>query len=505
MIAYRSGQTGLFTSSTVQGSVSTPAGVLAGDVLVAFLSINGNSTVTITPPTGWTKIANGSVSGGYSSLWAFYKVATASEPTSYTFTASTGSQWAIAVEAWSNGNTSMPVDVYAVGPGGSGSTVDAPSVTTTLPNDAVIGAYAQNYSSSFTLPAKMTARLSRGGPNASIAVGDYTQATAGATGDLAATAGNAYYNIGLTVALRGANTAPNAPTLNSPPNNGTIDLNSPYQFGWTPSDADPGDSQSKFDLQYCVVGASTWTAVTATTPNAYWIAAANTFTAGNYEWQVRTYDSQGIVGPWSSSSFFTAAVAPPAPTFTAPVNGATIGTSSYTATISAPDVIASRWRTVADNAGSPDTSTIYSAAVTQTTGDLRSHTFTFPVNNRTEHLQCQVQNAAGLWSTWADSRNPISYTPPAAPTRALTGGATPPTVTVAITNPTPSGGQPAVAYNDIYVNDNDGTGWVRKATNVAANGTWVYRLPRSGVDFEPLIVVVAVATNGTTSASGVMS
>jgi hypothetical protein len=67
---------------------------------------------------------------------------------------------------------------------------------------------------------------------------------------------------------------------------------------------------------------------------------------------------------------------------------------------------------------------------------------------------------------------------------------------VAITNPAPGAGEPAVAYNDVYLSA-AGVPEFRAATMVPANSTWRHWLPDSDAVYTYRIV--AVATNGTTS------
>jgi hypothetical protein len=306
------------------------------------------------------------------------------------------------------------------------------------------------------------------------------------------------------------NTPPNAPILSSPANNATIDRGITQRFAWTFSDPDVGDSQSAFDLQYRVVGTTPWTTVSATTPNAFYDFAASTFAAGNYEWQVRTYDSQGVVGPWCSSSFFTAATAPAQPTITAPVNGATVQNTA-TLTWSAPNQTDYQWRRVADNAGSADTSTIYQDSGDVVDSTTRSVTLTFDTNNRYEHIQVRIKNA-GLWSSWADIRVQVSYTPPTTATFTMAADPTTATRTLTITNPAPGSGVPATSYNDVYVRTAasstvadtyrpySATG-TRIGTALATNTAFVDRTPAgSPVVYE--YRVVSVASNGTASDSG---
>lgn len=72
-------------------TISTPAGVANGDVLLAFFR-SGNVT-TFTPPSGWTQIAyNSTVVSQSISIVAYSKTAS-SEPSSYTFSRSTNSSF----------------------------------------------------------------------------------------------------------------------------------------------------------------------------------------------------------------------------------------------------------------------------------------------------------------------------------------------------------------------------------------------------------------------------
>lgn len=298
------------------------------------------------------------------------------------------------------------------------------------------------------------------------------------------------------------NTAPNAPTLSSPASNAAIDVTVTNRFAWAFSDPDAGDSQSQFDLQYRTNAGGTtgtWATVTSATPNSFYDFTAGSFTSGtSYEWQVRTYDALGAVGPWSSSGFFTAATPQAPPTITAPINGATIGAASTLVTWSEPNQAAYQVQRCADNAGATDTATVYwdSGAVTDTSA--RQLTVPFETNGRVEHLRVRAQYQ-GLWSNWSDVRVTVSYTPPAGHQIVLTPNNAAGLLTVGITNVAATGGQPAVAYNDVWVNDGPGTGFTRRATNVAPNAPWTHWTARSGWDYAGNVRVVAVATNGTTT------
>jgi hypothetical protein len=243
------------------------------------------------------------------------------------------------------------------------------------------------------------------------------------------------------------NTTPNAPTSLSPAGK-TIDKDAAQRFSWAFSDPDTGDSQSAYDLRYRVVGTATWTTVSGGSPQ-YHDFAAGTFLAGDYEWQVRTTDNGGLVGPWSSSAFFTAASTPAGPSISDPINGGTIGSDPYTVhwTVSAQD--AYQVRTVADSAGAPDTTTVYTDTGIVESSSARSRSVPFPVNGRAEHVQVRVRSA-GLWSSWASVSVTVSYTKPAAPTVTETADSTVGTIAVTANHPAPSGSEPTVVTVDWY-------------------------------------------------------
>lgn len=294
------------------------------------------------------------------------------------------------------------------------------------------------------------------------------------------------------------NRAPNAPTLTTMVGNALISTGSTNRAQHLFNDPDTGDSQSAFELRYRIVGDATWTTVLAPVPNPFYDFPAGTFTPNDYERQVRTYDAGGLVGPWSSSGFFTADDPPAGPTITYPINGQD-AEQSETLVWSSADQDAYQVRRVADDgAGAPDTGTIYQDTGEVTTALIRSLALTFATNNRTEHIQVRVKND-GLWSEWVSVMVNVDYSPPMVPTLVTYVDTSTASLLLMITNPAPTGGAPVTVYNDVYVDDGDGE--ERKATAVATNTGWRYMTPRSGRDYSTAIRVVAVAANGTTSSS----
>lgn len=293
-----------------------------------------------------------------------------------------------------------------------------------------------------------------------------------------------------------ANSAPYAVTGMSPSGNLTINRGVPQRLGWVFGDPDANDSQSKFDLTYHVVGSGTWTTITQPVTTSFWDAPAGTFTAAAYGWKVRTYDATGLVGPYCTEQFFTAADAPTLPSITAPTSGGTVSDTA-TVTWSMSNQSDYQVRTVADLAGVADVGTIYTNSGVVGDAVTRSITVAFAVNNRFEHVQVRVKYN-NLWSDWSDARVDVSYTPPMIPTTTLLVDSGRASLNVSIINPTPTGGAPVTAYNDVYVSSVFDTEY-RVATGVAPNSVWIWKLP--GAAREYIVRILAVGTNGTTISS----
>jgi len=140
-----SGPPGLLSASTVQNgtTVAEPAGVLPGDLLIASLEVDANP-VTVTGPSGWTRLLDTTVAPGTSSqnhAQVWYKVATASEPRTYSWGVPTGVYTDIAVMDYMNVSQSSPVDASAGRDAGVTNKPTTPSVTTTTAGDMVIAIF----------------------------------------------------------------------------------------------------------------------------------------------------------------------------------------------------------------------------------------------------------------------------------------------------------------------------------------------------------------------------
>jgi hypothetical protein len=284
------------------------------------------------------------------------------------------------------------------------------------------------------------------------------------------------------------NQAPTAPTGLSP-SGIPKDRAATLRFEWVHNDPNSGDPQSEFDLQWRLQGSGTWNTVNQATPNNYYDMPAGTLPKGTIEWQIRTYDQAGLPSPYSSLTVFTAGDKPAAPTFVTPVDGATVA-------VSKPVV---QWSSVGQTGY--EVKVLDSTGITTlwTTGQVNSTnkavTVGLDLENETDYqIQVLIKNADGLWSTAAVSNIHVSYTPPALPVLTTVVSDLAGSITVNIENPTPTGTEPNVSFNDLYRRETGGT-WERIAANLASNGSYTDYTAASGQTYE--YKVIATGDNET--------
>lgn len=499
-----------FRSSSTSGhsfsntlSVPKPSGAQEGDLLFAVHACQDGVT-----PAGWTYMDR-FVDFDNVGIHLYRKVVGASEPSSYTFEQSTaaGVGALAAVIAYETPDPTDPIDGFISGRSPDMASSDqSPAVTTSNPNETVFVATATPWDASsvaHSTPSGTTSRAYHvGGTGGSgyhaIRIADFEQVSAGSTGSK--DWGTEYsYQSSITVALvpRSSQT-PNSPSLASPVAGAVVSTDETTRFEWGFSDPDPSDSQSAFDLRHRPIGGS-WTTVSGGA-DEFLDVAAGTFADGTtYEWQVRTTDSFGQTGPYSSSETFEAVAPPAAPSITDPAGS--VNSDPYTVKWSTAETQAAyQVRTVADNAGSPDTGTIYydSGSVSSSS---KSHSTSFDTNGRTEHVQVRIKGSEGLWSDWASQEVSVAYTRPATPSLSITAdspveGA----MRILQSHPAPSGGQPTVTSTDLYRREAaEGGAGIRIRANLSPSAVIDLYTSRSGVAYE--FQLVAQGDNGTTEVS----
>jgi len=189
------------SGTSASGSVAKPTNLAAGDLVILIVvtqNSNGNSNPGITPPANFTLIrsAHDTSSTRRPEVLAYWKIATASEPASYSFTVGhSNPQWKAIAGRVTGYDTNSPIGNSSGSTSGS-STVTSlaiAGITTSADNVLLVGAVAaRGYSSSgptnFVKPASMiglwamngTGTGSSGQPGTG--GGEEVFATAGATG-----------------------------------------------------------------------------------------------------------------------------------------------------------------------------------------------------------------------------------------------------------------------------------------------------------------------------------
>lgn len=145
-IAFRASAEGHATTGSV--SVTIPASVQAGDLLVVVAGLNngGNATYDWAVPDGWTKRDDRSVG---SNLYGAVYIKTAvsgDAGSTFTLTSNTTGKSCVIVAAYSGIDSSAPIDVMPAGLSETTTTVShtTPAVTTTQDQDWIIIACVQS-------------------------------------------------------------------------------------------------------------------------------------------------------------------------------------------------------------------------------------------------------------------------------------------------------------------------------------------------------------------------
>jgi hypothetical protein len=143
--------------------IGVPAGVQSGDTLLAQVIVyDGSGSDVPAPPSGWTSIRHDAVSNSNRiTSWLYYRMAGASEPTSYAWNIS--SQWAAgAMGAWRNAFPSIIDGASGATAAGPSPLSDAaPSLTPTYSNELQVYFYGSQGSKgpAIALPGAITQRF----------------------------------------------------------------------------------------------------------------------------------------------------------------------------------------------------------------------------------------------------------------------------------------------------------------------------------------------------------
>lgn len=197
------------TSNVSTLTVTRPASVVANDVLVAMVAYRGGTNISVSAtPSGWTEVTT-TDDATRLGMHLYYKVAGASEASSYAWTLSASTRAAAGIIAFRGVNTGNPVAAFATQVNGDSASLTAPSVTPGVANSMLVAFWAIVHgSATITDPASMTGDFSiatAGTTNGLALAGSHeTVAATTATGTRVATASISEPNTGFLLALRAA-------------------------------------------------------------------------------------------------------------------------------------------------------------------------------------------------------------------------------------------------------------------------------------------------------------
>ncbi|MCV2492035.1 hypothetical protein OF117_22060, partial [Geodermatophilus sp. YIM 151500] len=135
-------------------TIPRPAAVAAGDLLVAQFTADDGPSVSAAP-SGWSPVTGPLSINGRATVFAYYKVAGAGEPTSYSFSLSTPVKWNAGMTVFSGVDPAAPFDTAASTAsnlGANSATLTVPGVTTTTAGALLVGGVGMNSSSATVTP-----------------------------------------------------------------------------------------------------------------------------------------------------------------------------------------------------------------------------------------------------------------------------------------------------------------------------------------------------------------
>lgn len=188
-------------------TISRPAGVQSGDLLLAQISWRGNRSLNVVP-TGWT-LRQFQVNGNVIRQAVYSKLATGSEPTSYTWQFSSSGRNAGGISVWRGVDSSDPI-ISSAGNSAFSSTLIAPSVTVSETNTVAVALFANAYGNSSVNTNAALSNLyslatTAGTNGLAVAAGWRVEPTSGTLGPYYASAVN-YYYVASTIILKPAAT-----------------------------------------------------------------------------------------------------------------------------------------------------------------------------------------------------------------------------------------------------------------------------------------------------------
>lgn len=341
-------------------TLAKPAGTVAGDLLLAFLSTDGPASTAWSTrvPSGWAILQADTITTSIflAVQCVMYKVAGGSEPSTYPF--DFGNQSGMGgVAAWSGVDTTTPINVSALQDNPTSSTShDIPSITTTAGDCLLIAFYAHRASNGvpYTQPSGMTERFDAklGTANSNFGVAELALPSAGATGVKTATGNTADSSWTVAIALNPATPAVDttAPVLSSQTGTAT---GTTTASGTVTTDEGNGTlyrmaSTNATETVATIKAAALTTSVTTSGVQSVTfsgLTAATTY----YAHYVQDDAVGNVSNVVNSASFTTSATDTTAPTLSSPTGSAT-GTTTASGTVSTNEANGTLYALVSTNA-----------------------------------------------------------------------------------------------------------------------------------------------------------
>ena len=216
-------------------------------------------------------------------------------------------------------------------------------------------------------------------------------------------------------------------------------IDEPILFKWQHV-INTGTAQTKADLQYSAVDGVWNDLVTVTGATQQYNVPANTLPAGMLQWRVRTYNLDGVVGPWSATASFVGIGSPVLPIITSISNSArpivnwqATNQQGYQLTI------------VQNGQTIWDSGEIYGA---QKVIGIPEY-----LKNGSYSLSLRIINTLMFWSDWATVTFDVNVTGPVAPTMTVDGNATKNGVLISIGEYAPEVVRAYLLRNEIPIAD----------------------------------------------------
>lgn len=233
--------------------------------------------------------------------------------------------------------------------------------------------------------------------------------------------------------------APDAPTALNPDSGNVFDASFNAYFFWQHNPKD-STAQTKFSLQYRIVGAGSWTALYTeeVTSNNYTLVPGSTFVNGNdYEWQVKTWGDYATGSAWSSSATFTTSTEPVV-TIVDPNDVDKYEYSTLTVEWTYTQAESENQTQYIATLYDVDYNQLEEKLVSSSIASGNNDTCTFNYileNNTTYNVGVTAKSAEGLWSVYTDTEFTTEFLQPTKPSIALELDEEIGSINVEITNP----------------------------------------------------------------------